>query len=381
MGPAGRFSAPPQPCINPYLSKLSLKTPKTESALNALPQIDMSGMGAIAMPPALSRKQKAAVIVRLLLLEGAEFSLAKLPEEMQVELTRQMTTMRYINRDQLRDVAEEFATELEAIGLSFPGGLEGALSVLEGTIDPATTTKLRKQAGFSFTGDPWERIGDMDPERLLPIIEQESDEIAAVLLSKLKVAKAAQILGMLPGGRARRIAYAVSLTGAVEPGVVQKIGISISSQLDSLPIKAFADGPVERVGAILNFAPGATRDEVLEGLSEDDEAFAEEVRKAIFTFANIATRIDGRDVAKIIREVDQAVLITALAGAKGEGEKSVEFILSNMSQRMAGSLREEIEAVGAVKDKDAEEAANAVVAAIRELEGAGEIFLVSEDED
>ena len=52
-----------------------------------------------------------------------------------------------------------------------------------------------------------------------------------------------------------------------------------------------------------------------------------------------------------------------------------------MSQRMAQSLRDEMANLGKVKEKDAEEAMSAVVAAIREMEAAGEIFLVAEDED
>jgi flagellar motor switch protein FliG len=47
---------------------------------------------------------------------------------------------------------------------------------------------------------------------------------------------------------------------------------------------------------------------------------------------------------------------------------------------MADGMREEIEAVGKVKESDAEEAMNAVVAGIRELEGTGEIFLLTGDE-
>ncbi len=220
------------------------------------------------------------------------------------------------------------------------------------------------------TGDPWETITGLDPLRLLPVLEEESVEIAAVLLSKLKVSTAAELLGKLPGPRARRVAYAVSLTGAIEPDVVEKIGRSLAEQLDAQPLKAFADGPVERVGAILNFSPAATRDEVLQGLDEDDAAFAAEVRKAIFTFSNIPQRLDPRDIPKVTKDLDQVQLITALAFATGEMEKVVEFILGgSMSKRMAEQLREEMENVGTVKPAEGGEAAmNAVVAAIRELE-------------
>ncbi|WP_421705034.1 flagellar motor switch protein FliG [Aliiroseovarius sp.] len=341
----------------------------------------------MAMPPLggagakpLSRKQKAAIIVRLLLAEGVEVPLTTLDEDLQEELTIQMSSMRFIDRATVKAVVDEFVSEMEDIGLAFTGGLEGALKTLEKSISPATAARIRKQGGVRATGDPWETITGLDPLRLLPVLEEESVEIAAVLLSKLKVSTAAELLGKLPGPRARRVAYAVSLTGAIEPEVVDKIGRSLAEQLDAQPLKAFADGPVERVGAILNFSPAATRDEVLQGLDEDDATFAAEVRKAIFTFSNIPQRLDPRDIPKVTKDLDQAQLITALAAATGELEKVTEFILGAMSKRLAEQLREEMANLGAVKPAEGEAAMNAVVAAIRELEAAGEVLLIAEDE-
>jgi len=332
-------------------------------------------------PRALSRKQKAAIVVRLLLSEGINLKLSDMPEEVQTELAHQMSTMRFVDRVTLKAVIDEFVEQIEAVGLSFPGGLEGALNVLDGTISAATVARIRKAKGFNFTGDPWETITGLDPARLLPVLEEECVEIAAVVLSKLKVATAAELLGKIPGPRARKLAYAISLTGGVEPAVVERIGRAVIERLDAQPSRAFADGPVERVGAILNFAPGATRDEVLEGLDEEDASFAEEVRKAIFTFANIPERIDPRDIPKITRDVDQAVLITALAGATGPMEKTAEFILTAISKRMAEQIREEMATLGNVKPKDAEEAMNTIVTAIRELEAAGEILLLADEDE
>ena len=330
----------------------------------------------------LSRRQKAAIIVRLLLADGAELKLTDLPEEMQQELTMQMGTMRSVSRATVAAVVEEFITELESIGLSFSGGLEGALSLLDGAVSPQMAERLRREGGVRRTGDPWERIMSLDPARLLPAIERESTEVAAVILSKLSVAKAAELLGMLPGPQARRIAYAMSLTGAVTPDAVLRIGQALAAELDSEPPRAFDDGPVERVGAILNFSPANTRDDVLEGLEEEDEDFARQVRKAIFTFANIPTRIDPRDVPKITRGVDQAVLVTALVAATAAGmEDATNFVLENISKRMADAIREEMDELGKVKEAAGEEAMNAVVAEIRELEAAGEILFVAEDEE
>ncbi len=332
--------------------------------------------------PAVRPKEKAAIIVRLLLSEGTPIPLSSLPEEMQTALAQQMGTMRRVSRTTLRTVVEEFLAEMEQVGLSFPGGLEGALSIMDGSLSVNAASRLRRMTGGNSSGDPWERINALSFERILPVLEEESIEICAVVLSKLPVARAADLLSRFKGERARHVAYAVSLTGNVDPDTVRRIGNSLASQLDNQPLKAFDVGPGERVGAILNIASAATRDDVLKSLQETDADFAQIVKKNIFTFEHIKAKVSARDVPKVIRVLDQAVLVTALTYAitLPDLEPSAEHILANLSQRMSQSLREEINTRGKIKEKDAEDAMGLIVMAIRQLEGSGEIALIQPEE-
>ena len=341
----------------------------------------------VTVPPlpkrALSPRQKAAVIVRYLLTEGTSLPLSSLPEHMQAALAEQMGQMRLIDRATLDDVVTEFLAELESVGLAFPGGIEGALTMMDGHISHSAAQRLRRMSSTSSKVDPWERITALPPDRLLPILLNEAVEVGAVMLSKLPVGKAADLLGKLPGERARRVAYAVSMTGNVDPETVRRIGAALLAELDNQPPRAFDQGPVERVGAILNVSPSLTRDDVLQGLEAEDAAFAAEVRKAIFTFIHIPTRLAPRDTPKITRLVEQPLLVTALAAATGKPglETAAEFILANISQRLAQGLREEMGTRGRVKDKEAEDAMTAIIAAIRTLEASGEIALIQPEEE
>ena len=86
-------------------------------------------------------------------------------------------------------------------------------------------------------------------------------------------------------------------------------------------------------------------------------------------------RTGGRVVAAA------AAAACALAGAADDNAPTVGFLLSGLSSRLADSMREEMETIGKVTAKDAEEAMNAVVAAIRRMEQAGELFLLVEEEE
>jgi len=331
---------------------------------------------------ALSRRQKAAIVVRLLLSEGADLPLNELPDDMQADLTQILGSMRHIDRGTLDDVVSEFADELEGLGLTFPRGLAGALSALDGRISPHTAARLRKEAGVRQTGDPWDRVRAQTARQLVPLLERESIEVAAVVLSKLEVGKAAELLSLLPGATARRITFAISQTASVSPAALDRIGLALAAQIEAQRASAFDKAPAEMVGAILNFSTAATRDDMLTGLDEADSDFAEAVRKAIFTFANIPQRIAPRDIPKVVRNIDQGVLVTIIAAATaGPDKAAADFILSNMSGRMADSIREEAGDLGKVRPKDAEEAMNALVAAIREMEASGDLLLLAGDEE
>ncbi|MGH1578064.1 flagellar motor switch protein FliG [Planktotalea sp.] len=332
-------------------------------------------------PPArrVNSAEKAAIIVRFLMTEGANVPIGELPEDLQAELTQQMGSLRRIDRETLIQVVEEFANELEQTGLTFPKGVAGALSELDGKISPKAAAQIRKRTGVRASGDPWERLRELDTDKLLALVDDESTEIAAVLISKIDVKKAAKMLGEMPGERARRITYAVSLTNSITPDAVARIGGALIAKIESEPERAFENPPVDRVGAILNSSRSATRDALLDGLNAQDEDFASEVRKAIFTFKHIATRVDARDVSALLRVVDNDTLITALAGATDDLTKpSAEFILANISNRLADQFREAIQERGEVSDEDGETAMSDVVAGIRGLADSGEILLSEE---
>lgn len=329
--------------------------------------------------PVLSQREKAAIVVQFLLSEGADLTLADLPDDLQSALAVQFGVMRPVDKDTLAHVVSEFAAELEQIALLFPRGITGALSALDGRISPQTASRLRKEAGVRQAGDPWDSLRRSPVATLLPFLTSEAPEVAAVILSKLEVAKAAELLEQLPGVTARRIAFAMSQTSAVTPEAVYRIGLSLALQLDSNPDRAFSDGPDKRIGAILNLSTAQRRDEVLTGLEEEDQVFAESVRRAIFTFVQIPLRIDPRDVPKVIRSVEQPDLVLALAYAMTQGEElaaAAEFVLSSISSRLADGLREEIAQAGAVKPKPGEAAMTAIIGAIRDLEGSGELALI-----
>ena len=272
----------------------------------------------------MSARTKAAIVVRFLMQEGAEIDLAALPTSLQADLTREIADLR----------------------------------LLEGKITNDTARRLRHDAGVRLFEDPWGRIKQLDEKELLKLLDAETTEIAALVLSKLDVTKAAALLGEMPGPRARKISFAISQTAGVTPQAV------------------------DRIAAILPAASDDLRDEVMNGLRETDPDLAERVLAGVFTFVDIPTRIAAVDVATAVKTVAQTDMVIALFYANANGMDEVsEFILGGLSRRMAETIREEIEDRGAVKTKEGEAAVTALVSGIQGQNLAGEISFVDLDDD
>ena len=329
-----------------------------------------------APPPALlTQGQKAAVIVRLLLTHEVPLPLERLTAKQQQALAEYMTQIRRVDRSTLANVVDEFVASLDGVGLTFPRGISDALEMLEPYLSPDARGRLQSEADKMNRGDAWERLGMLEVDDLLHLIEEEGAEVCAILLSKLPVAKSAELLASLPPERAEVITHSVALTGAVGPQTVRQIGLALVNQLDARPAPEFRASAADRVGSILNAATRKTRDSMLEALDERDARFAEAVRRTIFTFDHIPARVDSGDVAAIMRAVDGETLNLALATALEQFPMAADFILDNISKRMAETLREEAVALGSVPEEEGEAAMTAVISAIRELEANGDIKL------
>lgn len=332
----------------------------------------------------LSRRRKAALVVQLLISDGNKLALSSLPENIQADIAAELGEIRLVDRDTVNAVAEEFAGILASIGLSAPGGASAALAVLSEHISPALARKLQAQLDARNGQDPWPRIAGLDNDQLLSIFHAESYEVGAIILSKLTVERAAEVLGQLPGDQARRITFAVSQTEGTGPDTIARIGDALVQEYCQTKVTAFEKPPVARIGAILNSSPASTRDDLLTGLEGSDAELAKSVRKAIFTFTDIPHRMQPTDIPAALRSIDPDDLNTAIAYALSEGGElndSAEHILANISQRMAGQMREDAAEMGKVGAKLGEAAMNKVTAAIRALADSGTIKLRSPDDE
>lgn len=327
----------------------------------------------------LSSRQKAAVVVQLLVSGGVDPGLRDLPPELQRQLVSDMAGLRFIDRETLATVVAEFAAELDAIGLHFPRDPALVIKRLETALDPSVLTRLAEDLGI----DPpagngvWDSIAAQPDDAIVTLLTEESAEVAAILLGKLPASRAAILLGKMAPERAAEVSAAFARTAQVGPETVGRIGRTLGQLGAGAAKPAFETDAAARMGEIVNAATSGLRRQVLDDLDKVDAPFGQRVRAAVFSFDNIPDRLDPKDAPRILREIDSALVVTALAGITEEEEPVREFLFGNISARLADQIRDEIEERGTVPREDAEAAMAEIAATVRRLEEAGEISLLA----
>lgn len=128
---------------------------------------------------------------------------------------------------------------------------------------------------------------------------------------------------------------------------------------------------------IFNSLERSVETKFMDELNRTTPESAEKIRSLMFTFEDLS-KLDPTAIQTVIRAVDKDKLPAALKGAT---ESLRDLFFSNMSERAAKIMREDMAAMGPVRLKDVEEAQQAIVSVTKDLESRGEIVISTGNEE
>jgi flagellar motor switch protein FliG len=127
----------------------------------------------------------------------------------------------------------------------------------------------------------------------------------------------------------------------------------------------------------MNIVDTETSREILESIEGQDAKLASSIRELMFTFEDFM-RLDDSQLRELSGAVERSLLAMALKGASPELR---ERFYKTLSGRAVEMLKEEMDALGPVRSKDAMRAHGEMVSIARQLEEEGRMNLRSDDGD
>jgi flagellar motor switch protein FliG len=168
------------------------------------------------------------------------------------------------------------------------------------------------------------------------------------------------------------VAVRIANLDRVGSGMIEEIGEVFENVLKTSKASATREaGGADRLAEILNQTDGVSMEMILDGIEESDSEMADQIKQRMFVFEDLVL-VDDKGFQKVLREIETKELAMALKAASDEVK---EKVFSNMSERAAEILKEEVETMGSVRMSEVVLAQQAITSIIRSMEAKKELVI------
>ena len=329
----------------------------------------------------VSGLDKAAILLLYLGEEITADILRNLNEEEIHMVSKQMSELRGIEPDTVENVVDEYLELVSSPSVVTPGGEEYVQKVLLralGEEKANSIMRLLSMGMFDASATSHDELSiveslrRLDAESVANMIRGEHPQTIALILAHLKPDQVSQIIPLLSEEYQPEVVMRIATLDRVSPDALDEIQDVLRAQL-----KRFGTGGKRSVGGmdsvaeVMNTIDNASGKAIMSRIEEADPYLADDIKKLMFVFEDLV-RIDSRGIQAILKEVSNEDITLAL---KVANEDVKEHILKNVSERAAGMIREDLEALGPVRLSDVEQVQQSIIAIARRLEEEERLFI------
>ncbi|MDQ0466169.1 flagellar motor switch protein FliG [Caulobacter ginsengisoli] len=317
----------------------------------------------------LSGPEKAAVVLLALGEEHTHIWEALDDEEIK-EVSQAMASLGTVSANVVEELLIEFVSGLSSSG-AIMGSFEQTQRLLNSFLPQDKVETLMEEIRGPAGRTMWDKLGNVNEAVLANYLKNEYPQTVAVVLSKVKAEHAARVLAALPEDFALECVQRMLRMEPVQREILDKIEQTLRTEFMSNLARTSKRDSHEMMADIFNNFDRQTESRFIAALEERARESAERIRALMFVFEDLS-KLDPGGVQTLLRAVEKDQLGLALKGAS-DGLR--EMFFSNMSERAAKIMREDMESMGPVRLRDVDQAQMAMVQVAKDLAAKGEIML------
>jgi len=318
----------------------------------------------------LSSDEKAAA---LLLALGPDFGRPIWEEldELEIrQLSRAMARLGPISQEMLDQLMAEFVMSVSTNG-TMSGTSDSTERLLLSFLPQDRVDQIMEEIRGPAGRNIWEKLSNVQEDILASYLKNEYPQTIAVVLTKISPDHASRVLAVLPQEIAMDVVQRMLSIDPVQKEILEKIEATLRTEFMSTLSHTQRRDSHEQMADIFNAFDRQTEARFMTSLEDINRESAERIKSLMFTFDDL-TRLLPAAIQTLLQHVDKKDLAMALKGASDEAK---EFFYSNMSQRASALMRDDMEAMGAVRLKDVDDAQSRLVNTAKDLAARGEIII------
>lgn len=325
----------------------------------------------------LTGTEKSAILLLSLGEEHTARVFEQLDEDEILQLSQTMSNLGKVSATVIERLFVEFAESISSTS-SLVGSLDSTERLLARVLGKDKVDTIMEEIRGPAGRTMWEKLSNVNEDILANYLQKEYPQTVAVVLSKITSEHAARVLAQLPEGFAMEVVMRMLRMEAVQKEVIDDVEKTLRTEFMSNLARTNRRDSHEIMAEIFNNLERAVEGKFMTNLEERSPDSAEKIRSLMFTFEDLG-KLDPSAVQTVIRSADKEKLPLALRGAS---DAMKDLFFSNMSERAAKIMKEDMAAMGPVRLKEVEEAQQSLVNTAKDLAERGEITIVSnKDED
>lgn len=318
-------------------------------------------------------------VAKFLLLIGIDEAAKILPHltpEQTEKIIPEIASIRSVSPEEAEVILEEFRGLLEKSRES--GGIETAREILEKAYGPEKAEEMLEKAAPLGGAKPFDYLNDADSERIYYLLSDETDQIKALVLSRIDPKKAASVINLMKSEEKADVIKRLAKMEPISPEVLRRVDQAMHEKsLAQTTEKAEKVDGRNALAAILKKMNPVAEDEILANLAEEDPALGEDLRSRLFTIEDVVNADDKFIQAKL-RDMSDAE-IAMLIAQKPDDFK--EKILSCISAGRRQLVREEQEINSPYRKSDCERITSQFFSVLRRAFESGELIIKGRNEE
>ncbi len=325
----------------------------------------------------MSGPEKAALLMMSVGEDNATQLFLLMDDDEIKELSQAMANLGTVSAQMVERLLVEFADQISTTG-SLVGNFDNTERLLMKVLDKDRVGNIMEEIRGPAGRTMWEKLANVNETVLANYLKNEYPQTVAVVLSKVRSEHAARVLGMLPEPFAMEVIMRMLRMESVQKEVLDDVERTLRNEFMSNLARTNRRDSHEMMADIFNFLDRNMENRFLTALEERNRDSAERIKALMFTFEDLS-KLDPGGIQTLMRHVEKDKVALAL---KGASEEVRDLFFSNMSERAAKIMREDMQAMGPVRLRDVDESQMHVVQLAKDLAGAGEIVIVdSKGED
>ena len=318
----------------------------------------------------LSGPERAAVLMLALGEQYGGKIFGLLDDDELREISIVMSSLGAIEADEVEQLLLEFVSRMSASG-ALLGNYDATERLLQQYLPKERVGGIMEEIRGPAGRNMWEKLANVQEEVLANYLKNEYPQTVAVVLSKLRPEHAARVLAILPEELSLDCVNRMLRMEAVQKEVIERVEQTLRTEFMSNLSQTRRRDAHEVMAEIFNNFDRQTETRFLTALEEDNRDAAERIKALMFTFDDLI-KLDTGSAQTLMRNIDKDKLAIAL---KGASETVRQFFFSNMSTRAAKMLVDDMQAMGAVRLRDVDEAQALLVNVAKDLAAKGEILI------